>query len=296
MALLVAFIALMRFRSEAKRARAWGENVSSTVMGVNAAMIVVIGVLLANTMNPLSNARQFAGTAILAAATAFGLFATKQRFRIASCGFLAGMFVIFPLADAFRFSHDAEIKATNPIQALLSNDFDSFGTMMNGYLVGAREGIVPFKQLSGVVFFWVPRAIWASKPVDTAEYIADGRGYSFTNLSSPLWIEFYLNGSWILLAVAMFALGFGLHRWDTRLEVQSDVYRMPGLLGCILPFFLMIVLRGPLLQSATYMLFIFSFAAFATKRKAKSRSRAPNGVASQPASRLPHLRTNYVPA
>lgn len=295
MALLVAFIALMRFRNEAKRARMWGENVSPTVMRSSMALIIIIGLLLANTMNPLSNARQFAGTAILAGATAFGLFTTRHRFRAAGCGFLAGMFVIFPLADAFRFSGEAELKATNPIQALLSNDFDSFAEMMNGYLVGARDGIVPGRQLSGVLLFWVPRTMWTHKPVDTAQYIADGRGYSFTNLSSPLWIEFYLNGSWVLLAVGMFALGFGLHRWDTRLDAQFDVYRMPGLLGCILPFFLMIVLRGPLLQSATYLGFILAFSAFVRGKKAKTRPRVPTGPPEpRPALGVPHRRTNYV--
>jgi hypothetical protein len=295
MALLVAFIALMRFRNEAKRARMWGESVSAAVMRSNMALIFIIGILLANTMNPLSNARQFAGTAILAAATAFGMFATTRRFRIGACGFLAGMFVIFPLADAFRFSRQAELKAANPIQSLLSNDFDSFVQLMNGYLVGAREGIVPLKQLSGVFLFWVPRTVWAQKPVDTAQHIADGRGYLFTNLSSPLWIEFYLNGSWVLLAVGMFALGFGLHRWDTRLDAQFDGYRMPGLLGCILPFFLTILLRGPLLQAATYMVFIFAFSAFVQPKKAKTRHRMPTGPPeSRSALGVEPVRTNHV--
>jgi hypothetical protein len=295
MALLVAFIALMRFRNEAKRARMWGENASATVMRSSMALTIIIGMLLANTMNPLSNARQFAGATILAAATAFGLFTTRHRFRAAGCGFLAGMFVIFPLADAFRFSGKAELKATNPIQALLSNDFDSFAQIMNGYLVGAREGIVPGRQLFGVLFFWVPRTMWSHKPVDTAQYIADGRGYGFTNLSSPLWIEFYLNGGWVLLAVGMFALGFGLHRWDTRLDTQFDVYRMPGLLGCILPFFLMIVLRGPLLQAATYLGFIVVFATFVQRRKSKARPRLLTG-APEPGAGLPvsHHGTNHV--
>jgi hypothetical protein len=45
MALLVAFIALMRFRCEARRAQMWGENVSSTVMRSNVALIVLIGIL-----------------------------------------------------------------------------------------------------------------------------------------------------------------------------------------------------------------------------------------------------------
>ena len=144
-------------------------------MRSNMALTIAIGMLLANTMNPLSNARQFAGTAILAAATAFGLFTTRHRFRAAGCGFLAGMFVIFPLADAFRFSGKAELKATNPIQALLSNHFDSFAQMMNGYLVGARDGIVPGRQLSGVLFFWVPRTMWTHKPSNGAIHSGEAR-------------------------------------------------------------------------------------------------------------------------
>jgi len=297
MALLVAFIALMRFRNEAKKALRWGENVSSAVMRSNKVLIVIIGILLADTMNPLSNARQFAGTAILAAGTAFGLLTTRHRFRVASCGFLAGMFVIFPLADAFRFSREAELKATNPIQALLSGDYDSFASLMNGYLVAAREGIVPGKQFSGVLLFWVPRSIWTHKPLDTGLYIAGERGYSFTNLSSPLWIELYLNGGWVLLIVGMFALGFGLHRWDTRLDAQFDVYRMPGLLGCILPFFMMILLRGPLLQATTFFVFILVFSAFVQPKKAKTRPRAPAGPPEpRPAWGVGHLRTSYVHA
>ena len=197
-------------------------------------------------MNPISTARYLSGTAMLAVATAFGLFATRLRFRVTACAFLAGMLLIFPLADAFRYSGQAELKSTNPIQSLLSADFDSFAQLMNGYLVAARDGIVPGKQFSGVLLFWVPRTLWTAQTVDTGEYIANGRGYCFTNLSAPLWIEFYLNGGWLLLAVGMFALGFALHRWDTRLNAQLDLDRMPGLVGCILPFYLMILLRGSL--------------------------------------------------
>jgi hypothetical protein len=296
MALVVAFIALMRFRSEAKRARMWGDDISPNIMRGNMALIVIIGILLANTMNPLSNARQFSGTAILAAATAFGLFASRNRFRVAACGFLAGMFVIFPLADAFRYSRQAELKATNPIQSLLSNDFDSFAELMNGYLVAARDGIVPGRQFSGVLFFWVPRSIWAHKPIDSGLYIADGRGYSFGNISSPLWIEFYLNGSWVLLALGMFALGFGLHRWDTKLGTQFGIHRMPGLLGCILPFFMMILLRGSLLQATTYLFFIVVFSTF-VQRHNKTRPRVPIGFTERrPVFGVQQFRTNYVHA
>jgi hypothetical protein len=298
MALLVAFIALMRYRREAKSAREVGKEISPTVVRSNMALIVIIGILLANSMNPISNARYLSGTAILAAGTAFGLFATGQRFRLTSYGFLTGLLLIFPLADAFRYSQSGELKSNNPIRSLLSPDYDSFAELMNGYLVGAREGIVPGKQFSGVLAFWVPRALWTNKPVDTGIYIANERGYAFTNLSAPLWIEFYLNGGWLALVIGMLALGYGLHRWDTRLNGQFEVYGMPGLLACILPFYMLILLRGSLIQAAPYLFFIFVFSAFVLHRKkAKTRPRSPTlSAALQPALGVEQLGTSYVPA
>lgn len=293
---LVAFLALIRFRREAKSARVRGANISSIVMSSNTVLLVGVGIVLAVVMNPISNARYFSGTAMLSVATAFGLFATRQRFRFTACGFVVGMLLIFPLADAFRNSSEGELKSTNPIQLLLAGDYDSFAQLMNGYLVGARDGIVPLKQFSGVLFFWVPRTLWTSKPMDTGPYIAQGRGYFFTNLSAPLWIEFYLNGSWLLLAVGMFAMGFALHRWDTRLDADLAFYRMPGLLGCILPFYLMILLRGSLLQAASFLACVLAFSAFVSQRKKlKARPRAPGVVPELlPGVGVDQLRADYV--
>ena len=276
---LVAFLALIRVRREAKSARMRGENISLIVMRSNTVLLVVVGIFLVVVMNPISNPRYYFGTAFLSVATAFGLFATRQRFRFTACGFLVGMLLIFPLADAFRGSSEGQLKSTNPIQSLLTGDYDSFAQLMNGYLVAARDGIVPLKQFSGVLLFWVPRTLWTAKPEDTGGYIAEGRGYFFTNLSAPLWIEFYLNGSWLVLAVGMFALGFALHRWDTRLNAELNLYRMPGLLGCILPFYLMILLRGSFLQATTTLCATLAFSAFVSQRKKpKARARAPGVV------------------
>lgn len=295
---LVAFLALMRFRREAKSARKQGEHIPSSVMGSNTALLVIVGILLLDVMNPISNARYFSGTAMLSVATAFGLFATKRRFRLTACGFLVGMLLIFPLADAFRVSREAELKSTNPIQSLLTADYDSFAQLMNGYLVGARDGIVPLKQFFGVLFFWVPRTLWAAKPIDTGPYIAEGRGYLATNLSAPLWIEFYLNGSWLLLAVGMFMLGYAVHRWDTRLEAEFNLHRMPSLLGCILPFYLMILLRGSLLQAASFLFCVLAFSAFVSQRKKMNARPRTVGIAPEPLPGLgaEQLRIDYVRA
>jgi hypothetical protein len=273
---LVAFIALVRFRREAKNALARGVHVSASVMRSSLVLLVVVGILLSDIMNPISSARYLAGTAMLAVAAGFGLFATKLRFRLVACGFVVGMLLVFPLADAFRYSAKGELKASNPVQSLLSGDYDSFAQLTNGYLVGTREGITFGRQFLGVLLFWVPRSMWTDKPLDTGPFIAQERGYSFTNLSAPLWIELFLNGGWVLLAIGMFALGYALHRWDNKLNIQCELNGMPSVLGCILPFYLMILLRGSLLQAASFLACIVVFPAFVVERRqVKTRPRAP---------------------
>ncbi len=295
---LVAFIALVRFRGEAKNALARGVHISTSVMRSSKVLLVVVGILLSDIMNPISSARYLAGTAMLAVAAGFGLFATRLRFRVVACGFLVGMLLIFPLADAFRYSDKGELKTSNPVQSLLSGDYDSFAQLTNGYLVGVREGIVPGRQFLGVLLFWVPRSLWTDKPLDTGPFIAHERGYSFTNLSAPLWIELFLNGGWVLLAIGMFALGYALHRWDTKLNIQCELNGMPSVLGCILPFYLMILLRGSLLQAASFLACILVFPAFVAQRKqVDTRPRAPSVVPDPlAASGVREMRTGYVHA
>ena len=296
MALLVAFITLIRFRNEAKMALRLGEDVSARVMRSNTALLWVIGLLLADNMNPISNARYQSGTAMLAAATAYGLFATVRRFRLTSLGFLAALLVVFPLADAFRVSQTAELKTSNPIQSLMSDDYDSFAQLMNGYLIAARDGIVPGRQFYGVLLWWVPRGMWPDKPVDTGIFIANMRGYGFTNLSAPLWVELFLNGGWLVLAVGMFALGFGLHRWDTGLNSQFESYHMPSVLGCILPFYMLILLRGSLLQAASFLFFILVFAAFVRQSNPKARPGVPAVPPMRPTREMGQQRMKYANA
>jgi hypothetical protein len=283
MALLMAFVALVRFRRELRRATEFGFPASAGALRLNLVLILFVGALLANSMNPISNARYLSGTAILGAATALGLAATRARFRIMAVSFLVGLLVVFPLADAFRYGREADFKATNPIEALVSPDYDAFGQLANGYLVVERDGIVPGRQLLGVFLFAVPRKLWEDKPVDSGILIAHARGYSFTNLSAPLWIEFYLNGGWVVLVLGMFGLGWWLHRIDTAIERQFNTVGMPALLSCVLPFYMMILLRGSLLQAASYLFFILLFAAFL--RRSSPDPEMLDGIARAPADR-----------
>jgi hypothetical protein len=276
MTLLTAWVSLARFRREAKVAARLGFPQSPGTMRLNLLLLCVIGIQLANSMNPISNARYLSGTAMLAVAAALGLFATAWRFRISILGFLTALLLVFPIMDFFRYKSTQNFEKLNPLNAFVSPDYDSFANVVNGYLIAQREGIEVGRQFLGVVLFWVPRALWADKPVDTGIYLAQSRGYPVINLSAPLWVEFYFNGGFILLIVGMFALGYFLHGWDTRLDKQLSVFSMPSVLGSILPFYMFILLRGSLLQAMPYlMVTIVSWLFVRSKNKGSPRTVTP---------------------
>ncbi|MEZ0342895.1 hypothetical protein ACAG25_23300 [Mycobacterium sp. pV006] len=284
MSLIVAWVGLIRYRREARIAADRGRPESRARLNLNLILVVVVGVLLANSLNPVSNARYLSGTAVLAVAAALGMFATRNRFRFSAYGFLLALLVIFPQADAFRYSSQANVDLSDPIESLQTPDYDSFAQIINGYLVAMRDGIDFGNQALGVVLFWIPRAIWPGKAYDTGIVIANSRGYGFTNLSAPLWIEFFMNGGWLVLVLGMFTLGVALHRWDTNLDRELALYSMPTILGCILPFYMLILLRGSLLQAAPYLFFTILCTLFVTRRT-NSKTTVPKPFPLQPGRR-----------
>jgi tryptophan-rich sensory protein len=259
MSLLVAFVALVRERQLSKSGLQKGISGAVAPTTVGLVLTIIVGLSLLNTLNPISNARYIAGTALLASATVLGLVATRRRFRILAVSFLMGLVFVFPFADAFRYSLQGEFKSSGVVESLNSPDFDSFAQINNAVLYVDRSGPTDGKQLLGVVAFWVPRRLWPEKPVDTGIFIARDRGYEFDNLSAPLWAELYINGGWVLLILAMGAFGAIVSRLDARTDHDLRTRGTLGILACILPFYLMILLRGSLLQAMSYLTLIVFF-------------------------------------
>lgn len=225
-------------------------------------------------VNPVSSARYIFGTVLLAMLGAFGAYATPKRFRFVSISAIFGLVYLFPIADLFRRSLDTTAKAENPLQSMLSGDFDSFSQITNTVDYVNEHGIAWGNQLIGVLFFWVPRNIWPDKAVDTGALVGQFKGYSFKNLSAPLWAEFYINGGWVLLILGMFALGVLVGKLDERSEAVLARTSYPSLMACIVPFYLLIVLRGSLLQSVAFMSVIAVACFFVRQRRPKARPEA----------------------
>ncbi|WP_269938270.1 hypothetical protein [Arthrobacter sp. HY1533] len=256
MSLLVAFAAQMQLRQQ----RRFAEKSKPLILP-----LTLMGALLL-VVNPISSPRYIFGTVALAIFASMGAYATVDRFKVVSLSAMVGLVTLFPIMDAFRHSTHANIESDSPISAMTTGDFDAFAQLVNTVEYVHVEGITWGNQLLGVLLFWVPRSLWESKPVDTGILLARFKGYSFENLSAPIWAEFYINGGWIFLVVGMFALGYLLRTFDVRAEQFLESSRIPPLLGCILPFYLLIVLRGSLLTSMAYLLVILLCVAFVTPR------------------------------
>lgn len=202
-------------------------------------------------VNPFGSPRFVLVTVYLGVLAAVGIFGRPGRFRWVSLVALSAMVFVFPILDSFRRSTDSISEGVDPITSLLRGDYDSYAQTVNTVMYVDQNGITWGNQLLGVLLFWVPRSLWPGKPYDTGIFLADFRGYGFNNLSAPLPAELYINFGWTGVIVGSILLGMLLRRLDASSERRLRAIGLPTILGCALPFYMVLLLRGSLLQAAS---------------------------------------------
>lgn len=246
MVLLIAFIAQMTVRQQ------------RLAEGIKPAFIpaFITGALLLYVVNPISSPRYMFGTVALAVLATFGAYATINRFRIVAAGALLGMLTIFPLADLFRYTKETALEIQGPVEAMTSGDFDAFVQLSNTFTYVSAEGHTWGGQLLGVLLFWVPRSFWPTKPQDTGVVLANFMDYKFTNLSSPIWSELFIEFGWVGVIIGLGIMGYLFRTWDAKTEAFLRTSRVPPIVVSATAFYMIIVLRGSLLNAASYLLII----------------------------------------
>jgi len=97
--------------------------------------------------------------------------------------------------------------------------FDGFENLCHIIAYEAQNGIVYGNQLLGVIFFFIPRVFWPTKPTGTGDFltwsyldkhfvVGDG------NIATPFFAEAFLNFSVFGVIVFMLLLGFFTSRLD----------------------------------------------------------------------------------
>lgn len=170
--------------------------------------------------------------------------AVRRRYVLVGVLFVL-LLAVFPLMNLFR----RDVTGFG-IGNFFTADYDSYQNMMEA----VRCGLVTWgRQLLGVVLFFVPRALWADKPVGTGFCVADECGYDYDNISMCVFGEGYVNfgfaGMLVVAAlVAWVNARMDSRYWSGRGSVAFDVCY---LIGLPMEF---VILRGALLNLLPYYL------------------------------------------
>lgn len=173
--------------------------------------------------------------------------------------FILALVVVFPAIDIFRsenlFESVTDFGATIKQQiegVYTTGDYDSYSMFIN-----VRRYIKFFdfsygRQLLGAALFFVPRAIWSSKPSGTGSTVFLALHPEFTNVSAPLIAEGYVDFG--IIGVVVYALINGVVNawadrkyWTSENPLSKERIVYPFL---IIQFFFL--LRGDLMSGGAY--------------------------------------------
>nr|WP_165985978.1 hypothetical protein [Streptomyces sp. YIM 98790] len=225
--------------------------------------LVWVLVLAVNVIvnNPVSNPRYWFLTVLFSLLfTVFPRSPVMYRTAL-GLGVIVAL-LVFPFADKFRYADDPVNKVGNDsfLEPLADKDYDQVGMFAN-HITYADDGHGHSfgRQMMGNALFFVPRALWEDKPIDTGVMVGEWMGTNNTNLSSPLWAELWLDFGPLGMTAGFVAVGYAAARADRRYVRRTLDDPSPGnVFAVVVPLvagYGFILLRGPLLQ-ATGRIFI----------------------------------------
>jgi hypothetical protein len=198
-----------------------------------------------------------------------GFFASRTR-RMQLL--IAAMVLIFPASSIFTHNHQQTLGSLSMSQFTdaiaehyFSINYDSWANIYTAIEYVQVHGLQWGHQLMGSLLFFVPSAIWTTKPLATgiflANYLINNYAMWFTNLSAPIVAEGYLDFGYVgvmanavVTAVVVTLLNNLAARRDKWSAFPMAVY---------LSIFLMLVMRGSLMIAmgfacAAFLSFSFS--------------------------------------
>jgi len=210
--------------------------------------------------NPISTARFLLGTIFLSYLF-ISLNLKKITVKAKTCALLIILIIfIFPFADVFRKSYSFDrdfpsIEKLTETELTQNGDFDSVQQILNGVIYVDANGYSLGRQIIGAIFFWIPRSIWSGKPNSSGMVVADHIGYSYSNLSFPIWAEMYIDFGYI--GVVLFFSIFGaitkLFESFYEFQIAETLIDNPFTAAIILlSSYQIFFLRGPLISTFAY--------------------------------------------
>ncbi|MGN0228867.1 MAG: hypothetical protein ACI4BH_03565 [Muribaculaceae bacterium] len=162
-----------------------------------------------------------------------------------------GVMIVFPILNCFRFYGERPIELSCIYSQFTDINFDAYSMMMR---VIKDDMVTNGMQLVGALLFWLPRSIWAAKPISSGYYVAHTTGLAWDDLSMPIWGEGYINFGYfgvIIFTIAFAALLAGLDSkyWCITVKRLKDLNAISYF---VMLGMLMFILRGSLISALAY--------------------------------------------
>lgn len=130
-----------------------------------------------------------------------------------------------------------------------------FDTYSNFALIVNEKIITWGKQLLGVFLFWIPRAVWPTKPVGSGHHLANELNLIYSNISCNYFAEGYINFGYIgiflfILILALITAKMDKAYWIMGLNLEKNLFHIIYYVMLGFSFFIM---RGDLMSSFAYL-------------------------------------------
>lgn len=183
------------------------------------------------------------------------MFFRGMRGAVIFPSFLLGaIFLVFPFLNQFRSADiSSGIKFFPSIEFFLAAHFDAY---QNFARVVQNDLVTLGYQLLGVLFFYVPRSVWSSKPVGSGYEMSVQLNYPFNNISMPYLGEAYINFGIIGVVLFSVIIAYFMANLDRRFYVQISIFgnvRYSGAVYFYILGALFFLLRGDMLSSVAYV-------------------------------------------
>lgn len=164
--------------------------------------------------------------------------------------YLIGSFLIFsliflfPFLEIFRnFSLERFEYFDFGDKYLLAGHYDAYQM----FLHALQSDILSFGYgFLGVFLFFYPREFWTTKPINSGIEVAEIANLSFTNVSMPIFGEFFLNFSYIGILLGSLFLGITFKVFDKNFNFNLGI-NIRSLLYMQISGSIIILMRGGLL-------------------------------------------------
>lgn len=168
-----------------------------------------------------------------------------------------GLYLIAPMISSFNRSEQVTAFKYIPInEYLLHGDFACMQVLIIAVQYTFESGFRYGHQLLSALFFFVPRSIWEGKAEPTGVFLAENEGFPFTNLSSTIFAELWIDFG-VLGFIVFVLIGWLFGRMDKKIcSGSTSIILVLGTIAFVgtLPM----LLRGSLLGVLPQVAFLLA--------------------------------------